>query len=597
MQPTTAILERISQNSQKNPEEVFTRLYRYLLRADIYYLAYKKLYANSGAATKGIDQDTADGFGPDYIQSITNKLQEGSFQPKPSRRIYTPKANGKMRPISIPTFTDKLVQEVMRLILEAIYEPIFKDCSHGFRPGRSCHTALEQAKHYFTGARWFVEGDIKGCFDNIDHHILVGLISQKIKDARFTQLLWKFLKAGYLEDWKYHNTFSGTPQGGIVSPILANVYLHELDKYAIELREQFAQPPKHERNPEYARTMRKIRAINVQLDTAAAEYKPSLLKERNRLRKEARTLPSKSQTDKKLCYVRYADDFLIGVVGSRQDCENIKHNLTEFIRTRLKMELSEDKTLITHSNTPARFLGYDIRVRRDNTAKRTANGIVKRTLNGKVERNIPVVDKIEKFLFSKGIVRQDNGKLVPCHRNTLLHLTDLEIVTAYNAELRGICNYYNLASNFNCLHYFSYLMEYSCLKTLGAKHKSSVAKIICKYKDGKSWSIPYKTKEGKKRARVATYQDCAQTKKCEDKIPNLTVQHLHSRTTFEDRLMAHKCELCGTTASQHYEVHHVRKVKDLKGKAVWERIMIAKRRKTLVVCRECHKQIHGKKID
>ena len=509
MQPTTAILEKISRNSQKNPEEVFTRLYRYLLRADIYYVAYKNLYANSGAATKGINQDTADGFGPEYIQNITNKLQDGSFQPKPSRRIYTPKANGKMRPISIPTFTDKLVQEVMRLILEAIYEPLFTDCSHGFRPERSCHTALEQVKHYFTGARWFVEGDIKGCFDNIDHHILVELISQKIKDARFAQLLWKFLKAGYLEDWKYYNTFSGTPQGGIISPILANIYLHELDKYAIELREQFAKPPERARNPEYARNMRNIQALNAQLDTATAEDKPSLLKERNRLRKRARTLPCKSQTDKKLCYVRYADDFLIGVIGNRQDCEDIKRNLTDFIRTRLKMELSEEKTLITHSNTPARFLGYDIRVRRDSTAKRTTNGIIKRTLNGKVERNIPITDKIEKFLFAKGAVRQDKGKLVPCHRTTLLHLTDLEIVTAYNAELRGICNYYNLASNFNCLHYFSYLMEYSCLKTLGAKHKCSVAKVIRRYRDGKGWSIPYATKKGENRARIATYQDCA----------------------------------------------------------------------------------------
>lgn len=597
MQPTTEILEKISRNSLKHPDEVWTRLYRYMLRPDLYYLAYKKLYANNGASTKGIDQDTADGFGPEKVGRILKALQDGSFQPKPARRIHIPKANGKMRPISIPTFTDKLVQEVMRMILEAIYEPRFLDCSHGFRPGRSCHTALEQAKHVFTGGRWFIEGDIKGCFDNIDHLTLVELVNRKIKDARFIGLLWKFLKAGYLEDWKYHNTFSGTPQGGIISPILANIYLHELDKHVMKLQDQFAKPRDRAYDPRYSKIIHEIRAVNTCLDRAAEDEKATLLKTRRQLRQELRTVPCKSQTDKKISYVRYADDFLIGVVGSREDCEEIKRNLTDFVKTSLKMELSEEKTLITHSNTYARFLGYDIRVRRDNTVRRTANGRIKRILNGKVERNIPVVDKVEKFLFSRGIVWKRNGKLEPCHRKTLLHLTDLEIVTAYNDELRGLCNYYNLASNFNILHYFSYLMEYSCLKTLGSKHKCNVAKIIQRYKDGKGWSIPYMTQKGERRARIATYQDCENTRECSDTLPDLVVKHLHSRNTFEARLMAHVCELCGSEDSQHYEVHHVHKVKDLKGKAVWEQIMIAKRRKTLVVCRECHKCIHGKKID
>jgi group II intron reverse transcriptase/maturase len=597
MQPTTEILEKISRNSLNHPDEVFTRLYRYMLRSDLYYLAYKSLYANNGASTKGINQDTADGFGPEVVERILTKLQDGSFQPKPARRIQIPKANGKMRPISIPTFTDKLVQEVMRMILEAVYEPIFMNCSHGFRPKRSCHTALEQVKLSFTGARWFIEGDIKGCFDNIDHQTLIGLVSRKIKDARFIGLLWKLLKAGYLEDWRYHNTFSGTPQGGIISPILANIYLHELDRYVMKLQGQFAKPRDRAYDPRYAKIMHEIRAVNNQLDRAAAEEKPELVKEHKRLRLEIRRVPCKSQTDKRISYTRYADDFLIGVVGSREDCEQIKQELTAFVKAELKMELSEEKTLITHSNTYARFLGYDIRVRRNSIARRTANGRIKRVLNGKVERNIPVVDKIEKFLFSHDVVWKKDGKLEPCHRKSLLHLTDLEIVTAYNAELRGICNYYNLASNFNCLHHFSYLMEYSCLKTLGAKHKCNVAKILQMFKDGKGWSIPYMTQKGEKKVRIATYQDCENTCTCSDVIPMLTVQHLHSRNTFESRLMAHVCELCGSTDSQHYEVHHVHKVKDLKGKAVWEQIMIAKRRKTLVVCRECHKRIHGKKID
>ena len=209
MKPTMEILARISQNSSKNKEEVFTRLYRYLLRPDIYYEAYRNLYANSGAATKGVNEDTADGFSEAKINHIIKSLETETYRPKPARRTYIQKANGKMRPLGIPTFTDKLVQEALRLVLQAVYEPVFLNCSHGFRPNRSCHTALAQAKQEFSGARWFIEGDIKGCFDHIDHTVLVGLVNQKIKDARLIKLLHKFLKAGYMEDWRYHTTYSG----------------------------------------------------------------------------------------------------------------------------------------------------------------------------------------------------------------------------------------------------------------------------------------------------------------------------------------------------------------------------------------------------
>ena len=593
MQPTVEILERISQNSLKHPDEVFTRLFRYMLRSDLYFMAYKNLYANNGASTKGVDDDTADGFSKRCVENIIKRLKNGTFLPKPTRRIHIPKANGKTRPISIPTFTDKLVQEVMRMILEAVYEPIFKGASHGFRPNHSCHTALEQVKREFTGVRWFIEGDIKGCFDNIDHETLVNLVNRKIKDAQFIQLLRKFLKAGYLEDWKYHKTFSGTPQGGIISPILANIYLHELDTYVSELAAEFEKPRDCVYDPQYSKLMHEIRAIKTKLDRASEHEKADLLKELKATRQKLRHTPCKSQTDKKLAYVRYADDFLVGVVGSRDDSEEVKRKLTDYVSGFLKMELSTEKTLITHSNEYARFLGYDIRVRRNDKVKRTKSGRLVRTLNNKVERNIPLTDKIEKFLYSHHIIWQKNGEMAPCHRKGLLHLSDLEIITAYNAELRGICNYYNLASNFSSLHYFSYLMEYSCLKTLASKHKTGVKKIRDKYQDGKGWSVPYSTQKGERRVKMATYQDCTAKTENPDVIPILTVQHLHSRNSFEARLNAKVCELCGSTESEHYEIHHVNKLKNLKGKVVWEQVMIARRRKTLVVCRECHKQIHG----
>ena len=265
MQPTTEILARISKNSLANKEEIFTKLYRYLLRPDLYFLAYNHLYANNGAATKGANNDTADGFSEVKIANIIKSLSDDTYQPTPVRRIYISKKSDpkKKRPLGIPTFTDKLIQEALRMVLEAVYEPVFLNASHGFRPKRSCHTALTSLKKEFNGTRWFVEGDIKGCFDTIDHATLVGFVNNKIKDARIIKLIYKFLKAGYLEDWQYHKTYSGTPQGGIISPLLANIYLHELDKYVMKLKAEFDAPNTEKITPEYRELHTKTQAAYV----------------------------------------------------------------------------------------------------------------------------------------------------------------------------------------------------------------------------------------------------------------------------------------------------------------------------------------------
>ena len=600
MKPTTEILARISQNSLANKEEVFTKLYRYLLRSDIYFVAYKNLYANNGAATKGVNEDTADGFSEAKIDSIIKALADETYQPMPVRRTYIQKKNNrkKLRPLGIPTFTDKLVQEVLRMILEAVYEPIFLDVSHGFRPKRSCHTALKQLRREFNGTRWFVEGDIKGCFDNINHAVLVGLLSNKIKDARITKLIYKFLKAGYLENWQYHKTYSGTPQGGIISPLLANIYLHELDKFVMKLKSEFDTPGVGQITPEYRELHNEIKRLSHRLTKVTGEEREMVLAEYKPKRQKLMTIPCTAQTDKKLKYVRYADDFLIAVKGNREDCQWIKSKLAEFIGDTLKMELSEDKTLITHSSKCARFLGYDVRVRRSGKIKRGGPGHVKmRTLNGGVELLVPLNDKIRQFVFAKGVaIQKEDGSMFPVHRKYLVGLTDLEIVSVYNAELRGICSYYGMASNFCKLHYFSYLMEYSCLKTLASKHKTSLSKTIDKFNDGTGkWGIPYETKQGNKRRYFANYADCKGKGPATDYISNAAVVYGYAVNTLENRLKAKVCELCGTTESDHYEVHHINKLKNLKGKERWEIAMIAKHRKTLVVCRDCHRSIIHKK--
>ena len=600
MKPTTEILARISQNSLANKEEVFTKLYRYLLRPDIYFVAYKNLYANNGAATKGVNEDTADGFSEAKIDSIIKALADETYQPMPVRRTYIQKKNNrkKLRPLGIPTFTDKLVQEVLRMILEAVYEPIFLDVSHGFRPKRSCHTALKQLRREFNGTRWFVEGDIKGCFDDINHAVLVGLLSNKIKDARITKLIYKFLKAGYLENWQYHKTYSGTPQGGIISPLLANIYLHELDKFVMKLKSEFDTPGVGQITPEYRELHNEIKRLSHRLTKVTGEEREMVLTKYKSKRQKLMTIPCTAQTDKKLKYVRYADDFLIAVKGNREDCQWIKSKLAEFIGNTLKMELSEDKTLITHSSKCARFLGYDVRVRRSGKIKRGGPGHVKmRTLNGGVELLVPLNDKIRQFVFTKGVaIQKEDGSMFPVHRKYLVGLTDLEIVSVYNAELRGICNYYGMASNFCKLHYFAYLMEYSCLKTLASKHKTSLSKIIDKFNDGTGkWGVPYETKLGNKRRYFANYADCKGKGSATDYISNTAIVYGYAVNTLENRLKAKVCELCGTTESDHYEVHHINKLKNLKGKERWEIAMIAKHRKTLVVCRDCHRSIIHKK--
>ena len=600
MKPTTEILARISQNSLANKEEVFTKLYRYLLRPDIYFVAYKNLYANNGAATKGVNEDTADGFSEAKIDSIIKALADETYQPMPVRRTYIQKKNNrkKLRPLGIPTFTDKLVQEVLRMILEAVYEPIFLDVSHGFRPKRSCHTALKQLRREFNGTRWFVEGDIKGCFDNINHAVLVGLLNNKIKDARITKLIYKFLKAGYLENWQYHKTYSGTPQGGIISPLLANIYLHELDKFVMKLKSEFDTPGVGQITPEYRELHNEIKRLSHRLTKVAGEEREMVLAEYKPKRQKLMSIPCTAQTDKKLKYVRYADDFLIAVKGNREDCQWIKSKLAEFIGDVLKMELSEEKTLITHSSKCASFLGYDVRVRRSGKIKRGGPGHVKmRTLNGGVELLVPLNDKIRPFVFTKGVaIQKEDGSMFPVHRKYLVGLTDLEIVSVYNAELRGICNYYGMASNFCKLHYFAYLMEYSCLKTLASKHKTSLSKIIDKFNDGTGkWGIPYETKLGSKRRYFANYADCKGKGPATDYISNAAVVYGYAVNPLENRLKAKVCELCGTTESDHYEVHHINKLKNLKGKERWEIAMIAKHRKTLVVCRDCHRSIIHKK--
>jgi group II intron reverse transcriptase/maturase len=219
MQRAEVVLSMLGQKAKEDSTFVFDRLYRNLFNPDFYLLAYNNIYDKEGNLTEGTDQTTIDGFNMRLIEKLIEEMRTETYRPKAVRRVYIPKKSGKLRPLGVPTFRDKLVQEVVRLILQAIYEPIFFDSSHGFRPERSCHTALVQIKTTCKGTNWVIEGDIKGFFDNISFEKLLEILSRRISDGRFLNLIHLFLKAGYMENKRIFHPLTGTPQGGVVTPL------------------------------------------------------------------------------------------------------------------------------------------------------------------------------------------------------------------------------------------------------------------------------------------------------------------------------------------------------------------------------------------
>ena len=471
------VLESLSSKAC-NSNYRYQRLYRNLYNPEFYLIAYQKIQAKQGNMTAGTDGKTVDGIGMKRINALIARLKDFSYQPAPARRTYIPKANGKKRPLGIPSFDDKLVQEVVRMILESIYEPTFLNTSHGFRPKRSCHTALQHVQKNFTGVKWFVEGDIKGCFDHVDHHALVNILRRRIQDEHFIGLIWKFLKAGYMENWVYHNTYSGTPQGSIISPILANIYLNELDVFMAQYAQTFRQGNKRRINPAYKKPLDKRRGKQEWLkrneSKISPEQKATVMAEINEINQYLRTIPYVDPMDdsyKRLVYVRYADDFLIGVIGSKADARQVKIDVGMFIREQLHLELSQEKTLITHGTDFAQFLSFQITTSKEQNSTRTKAGYVKRSYTGRIKLYVPK-EKWLKRLLSYGALKihydKDNGNKEiwePVCRSSLRNLDDLEILNQYNAEIRGLYNYYRIAHNATVLNNFLYVMKYSMYKT------------------------------------------------------------------------------------------------------------------------------------
>lgn len=599
MEKSERVLKALSDHSQSSDYK-YERLYRYLFSEEMFAVAYQRIYAKQGNMTPGTDGKTIDEMSLERIERLIVSLKDESYQPHPARRVYIPKKNGKKRPLGIPSFEDKLVQEVVRLLLEAIYEGHFEGTSHGFRPHRSCHTALGMIQKSFAGAKWFIEGDIKGFFDNIDHNVLISILRERISDERFLRLIRKFLNAGYVEDWKYNKTYSGTPQGGIISPMLANIYLDKFDKYIKEYAAKFRKGDRRSINPEYWRLNNKKNRLKQKLQkTSDEQMRKNYLYEIAQLSKQMLSTPHKDAMDadfRRMQYVRYADDFLISVIGSKSECETIKADITQFMREQLKLELSDEKTLITHAQDKAKFLGYEIFIRKSDAVKRNKDGVLKRDFNGAVvlTLNSAVIQK-KLTEYNALEVRNIDGKDIwwSKPRRYMTPMKPEDILAQYNAETRGLYNYYSLAANVSkeCAS-FAFIMKMSMFKTLGWKLNTSARKVRQKYQKDKDFVIPYNDAKGKQKYRVF-YNEGFKKRNAQfdvdyDKLPQTMYVPYPSLV---ERLKDGRCELCGKEGK--VVMHHVRTLTKLKGNNEWEKLMLKRHRKTLVVCEDCNSMIQN----
>lgn len=571
--------------------------YNIVNNKELFLKAYANLYANDGAMTAGIDpDDTVDGMSVKRIETIMEQLKKREYRWKPVKRTYVNKKNSsKKRPLGLPCFNDKLVQEVLRMVLEAYYEPQFRNSSHGFRPDRGCHTALDTIA-YWKGTRWFIEGDIKGCFDNLNHKVILKILCKRIKDRSLLNLIKQMLEAGYMENWKYHETYSGAPQGGIISPMLANIVLNELDEFIEdELIPEYTKGKQRKFNMEYINLSKREQRARKRGDWQSAKE----------LWKQYTKLPSRLPNDntyRRLWYIRYCDDFILGLIGSKEDAQAIKEKIKQFLKS-IGLEMSIPKTLITHARSGrARFLNYHINLmgRKSNKVIQVKDHAIagthkRRVMSQQLYFSIPV-DVIRQWL--RTVEKRGRSH----QRSELLNLSDYDIISTFEIELQGLINYYSRVHNLNQLYYLRYKWKQSLIKTLAAKHKTKKATIRRRYERFynlrkqrfigveilRKHKKPLRAIFGKK--PIQRHQGTV----IWDKIQTIYVK----RNELINRLLSNDCELCNAK-DVPVEGHHIRKLKDLKKhfngqeKPQWVQKMIAIRRKALFVCRCCHQKIHA----
>lgn len=606
------VLARLTaiRKANANPAWINRDLYRLLYKPGIFKLAYERIKSIPGNMTPGSEAQTLDGFSSKVIDDIIVRLRDESFQFSRARRVLIPKPNGSTRPLGVASPRDKVVQEAIRIILESIYDSphgsYFSAQSFGFRTGRGVHTALQHIDQHWMGTSWFVEGDIKGCFDHIDHHRLLELLAKKIGDQRFLNLIWKALTAGYLEFKVPFNSIAGTPQGSIISPILANVYMHELDVFVDSLRLKYESLGAKKYTREYADNQNALRRVARKLAKAECDGEAKQLgDEIRRLKTLATTLSvwDAGSLPVKIRYVRYADDWLIGLSGTRTLAETLKGEIERFLWQNLKLTLSREKTHIRHAKTESAFflgakvlvgakhprvISYDRKVGDD------TQHVTKRTTVGMVKMLAPV-DRIITRLAQKGIC---DAKGDPKSRRQLAALDDIRIIEEYNSLLLGYLNFYSFVTNRPALRRVAYIVQFSAAKTLAHRHRTSMREIFRRH--GARLFVSITGASGKVRTTSLKYPlsfKCRRNAFLTTAAPSevevfKTQQQLRTRSKIDQH-----CVICAS--DECVEMHHVRHVRK-SGKNAnegFDRLMAVINRKQIPVCSSCHKEIHSGRYD
>ena len=612
----SASLNRSNWRDLHKPETI-KKIYDKLLDPNFIWEAYWEISKKKGVNTKSVSDETLDGFSEIDVFNIIKKLKDQSFAFKPFKRIYIEKSNGKKRPIVIPSPKDKIVLKAMSKLLEEVYEPEFLKTNHGFRPNRGTHTALESITKW-SGTKWFIEGDITAFFDSIQQHLLINILSKKIRDKRFLDLCWKAIRVNYVEFPSVNiekKNVIGTPQGSTLSPILANIVLHEFDLFIQALIEKSNDSgPTSKKNPGYKKTHTKISTLRQPL-LPSWRYKP--LSEENKqhrldvilgLEKLRRKLPPKVKAEGfRIYYVRYADNFLIGINGNEVIAKRVKSEIKEFLSSKLNLSLNISKTKITSALTNhAYFLGAFIRAMtsKTNDQPNRKNSITK--FNRKVRARIPQgyircfapIENIVKKLQEQGICRIynfRNRQVIPTRKTSWVFLDIERIIDKYNYLWNGLLNYYSFAYNRAQLNFIQYLLLHSAACTLMNKLKlSSRAKVFKIF--GKELVV--KKADEKKAVREVKFNYETSLKRLEkfntgkknDKnigLPYYVFDYAIRSKKFRNA----QCSICGTF--YNIEMHHRRPLKASKTDNTLKGIVKNLTRKQIPLCRECHLKVHA----
>lgn len=576
--------------------------------------AYDLVSKKKGANTLGIDNISLDSYSKETVNELSKSLKDHSFKFKPIRRVEIPKPNGGKRLLSIAGPRDKVVLKAASNELEKIYENIFKDTSHGFRPNRGTHTALKQISKW-NNIKWFVEGDIKKYFDTINYHKLIEILKEEINDKEFIDFIWKAIKVEYVTvlEKKIEYSEIGTPQGGTLSPILSNIYLHKLDKFMEQIVEESKKTgPTSIDNPEYKKIHTKI-SNDRQIFSKTYRYtKDSKLKTKARLsgilslEKKRAVLKSKitNKGSFRIYYVRYADDFLIGVNGTKSKANEIKEQIKNFIKEELLLELNIEKTKITSAiKSRALFLGSQIRIsksrtqdqkRRINSYKNNGRKIRARNPIGYILMLAPI-EKITKRLAEQGICKIKNfskREVIPCSKTAWVNLESHSIINKYNEIWRGILNYYSFAYNRCQLNFIQYLIQHSAACTLMNKLKiSSRAKIFKKFGSELTINIP----NSKKSISLYIQKNLKRINKYNIKVNLPYDKFNYNLRTIGNNLLLQPCVICKSI--NNVEMHHRKHLRNKKTDNILKGIKVNLSRKQIPLCKDCHRNVHNGTYD